>query len=80
MEEIKRMIEEFIKDYQPEFEELFEGDLNVAKKRFNKALFSLLEKVSKGGWSASRMSDMGHNWYSDDHNNYWEELRKEIDN
>ena len=91
MEEIKRMIEEA---KHPHFndaghphegtymfsEELFEGDLNVAKKRFNKALFSLLEKVSKGGWSASRMSDMGNNWYRDDHNNYWDEFLKAIDN
>ena len=77
MEEIKRMIEEAKLTSNTWLgDKGFKGSYIFTKEE----LFSLLEKVSKGGWSASRMSDMGHNWYSDDHNNYWEELRKEIDN
>ena len=68
MEEIKRMIEE----------------AKIGRHEWywfsKEELFSLLEMVSKGGWSASRMSDMGNNWYRDDHNNYWDEFLKAIDN
>ena len=74
MEEIKRMIEEAKRTGEG-----FSYD-HVYYSFTKEELFSLLEMVSKGGWSASRMSDIGNNWYRDDHNNYWDEFLKAIDN